>query len=81
MNTDQLNEKYCYGQMMIRKKSLLGKKTVAYIVDQDAGYQHLVKMAHKLPYNIGDDHFFVHMANLTRLWHHAKEGIQTKLFK
>ena len=76
---DQLNEKYCYGQMMIKRKGI-GKPEVAYIVTHTAGYDTLIKMAYQLPYKYGDKHFFVHITNLTRLWSHAKEGVQIKIF-
>jgi hypothetical protein len=78
---EKLNEKYSFGQKMIKKMGLNLKPIVAYIVCDDAGYEYLIKMSYSLPYKPGDKHFFVHIDDLTRKWHHAKEGIQTKLFK
>jgi hypothetical protein len=80
MNLDKVNAKYCYGQKMIRRRSMTGKLDVAYIVCKDAGYEYLIKMAYKLPYNFGDKHFFVNISDLISKWRHGKEAIQTKLF-
>lgn len=79
MNLDKLNAKYCYGQKMIRRRSMRGKQDVAYIVCKDAGYEYLIKMAYKMPYNFGDKHFFVNISELVKKWHHAKEGIQLSI--
>ncbi len=74
---EKITEKYSYGQMMIRRKKIPGKCETAYIVTHTAGYDTLIKMSVKFPYEIGkDDHFFVHEVHLRKLWHHAKEGIQ-----
>jgi hypothetical protein len=79
---DKITEKYCYGQMMIRRKKLSGKCETAYIVTHTAGYDTLVKMSTKFPFDLKtDDYFFVHEANLKRLWHHAKEGVQLSIYK
>jgi hypothetical protein len=80
MKEETINAKYSYGQKMIRKRPMTGKQDIAYIVCKDAGYEYLIKMAYVLPYKFGDKHFFVNISELVKKWHHAKEGIQVKLF-
>lgn len=79
MNLDKLNEKYCYGQKMIRRRSMTGKQDVAYIVCKDAGYEYLIKMAYRLPYNFGDAVFFVHISDLIKKWRHGREMKQIEM--
>ena len=80
MTEDKITEKYSYGQMMIRRRKLSGKCETAFIVTHTAGYDALIKMSNKFPFEIGkDEYFFVHEVNLKRLWHHAKEGVQLKI--
>jgi len=78
---DKLTEKYCYGQMMIRRKPLSGKCETAYIVTHTAGYDTLIKMSTKFPFEIGrDDYFFVHIEHLKRIWIHCREGYQLNIY-
>lgn len=69
-----------YGTKLIRKKTLNGKIDVAYVVSRDdEGY--LVKLSRKFPYNYGDDHFFIHIARIWKVWEDLSKGVQLRFIK
>jgi hypothetical protein len=65
--------------MLLINKRIIGMPKEAFIVSDDEDY--LVKMSTKFPYNVGDDHFFVHINNLDKWWIPAEKGVQTEIFK